>query len=389
MDGIVALMILLCAYAISELVAKKSKAVFSTVLTLAFLLLIGFWSNLLPKTIIKDAQVSSFGRLIAGILIVSLGTTIDFQEIKDQWKVVLTSVICVICAVGTIICIGSWVINPVIVIAGAPIFAGGSAATLIVTDALQEKGLWAANTFCIILYVTQKFIGIPIASYFLRKTAIALRQNPVFVKEFAEKNKTDGREIRMAILRFGKEFDKPSVYLAKLSVVAVLAFWLSRLLQGILHYFVLCLILGMIFFALGFLDKDILRKTQSSGLITFLITILIFSNLAVTTPEQVFSVFPILLLTAFLGVGGVLASGWGCSKLFHIPFGLTVSLGISCTFGFPTTMLIPQEVAEAIGKTGEEKKALCNYLLPKMLTAGFITVTIASVVLAGIAVKII
>lgn len=127
----------------------------------------------------------------------------------------------------------------------------------------------------------------------------------------------------------------------------------------------------------------------SSGLITFLITILIFSNLAVTTPEQVFSVFPILLLTAFLGVGGVLASEWGCSKLFHIPFGLAVSLGISCTFGFPTTMLIPQEVAEAIGKTGEEKKALCNYLLPKMLTAGFITVTIASVVLAGIAVKII
>ena len=51
-------------------------------------------------------------------------------------------------------------------------------------------------------------------------------------------------------------------------------------------------------------------------------------------------------------------------------------------------MLISQEVATAMGETEEQRKALLNYLLPKMLVAGFVTVTITSVVLAGFVVNI-
>jgi len=94
-----------------------------------------------------------------------------------------------------------------------------------------------------------------------------------------------------------------------------------------------------------------------------------------------------LIVTAVLGVVGVLAVGFICGKLLKLPFGLCVSLGITCTFGFPTTMLIPQEISEAIGKTKEEKNAILNYLLPKMLTAGFVTVTIVSVLIAGFVVN--
>lgn len=48
---------------------------------------------------------------------------------------------------------------------------------------------------------------------------------------------------------------------------------------------------------------------------------------------------------------------------------------------------MPQEVAQAIGETEEEKTAIENYLLPKMLTAGLVTVTIVSVLIAGVAVN--
>ena len=44
--------------------------------------------------------------------------------------------------------------------------------------------------------------------------------------------------------------------------------------------------------------------------------------------------------------------------------------------------------AEAVGRDDTEKAAILNYLLPKMLTAGFVTVTIASVILAGAAVNL-
>lgn len=387
MPGIVALAILFSIYAVGELIAQKTKAVFSTVLGIALILLAGFWSGVLPRTLIEDAQISGFGNLIAGVLIVSLGTTIDFPELKRQWKVVVISLCCVICAVGAIILAGSPLMGSELAVSGAPIFAGGSAATLIMTTALKEKGLEYAGTFCIALYVTQKFIGVPIASLLLRRTARQFRDIPELVEEYSRQESPREGGKSAGPLALPAQFAKPSVYLAKLGIVAVIAYYAAKLTGGKVHYFVMCLLMGALFFSLGFLEKGILAKTNSSGLITFFVTILIFSNLATTTPQQVLSVLPALALTALLGVGGTAAAGFVLGKLLNVPFGLAVSLGISCTFGFPTTMLIPQEVSEALGRNEKEKAAILNYLLPKMLTAGFVTVTIASVLIAGFVVN--
>ena len=387
MTGIAALTILLCVYAAGELIAQKTKAVFSTVLGIALILLAGFWSGALPRTLIEDAQVSGFGNLIAGILIVSLGTTIDFPEIKRQWKVVVISLCCVLGSVAAIILLGGPIMGMDMAVAGAPIFAGGSAATLIMTTTLKEKGLELAGTFCIVLYVTQKFIGVPIASLLLRRTALRFREEPELVAQYSEQVQETSVQRKRGLLELPALFSRPSVYLAKLGMVAVAAYYTAKLTNGAVHYFVLCLVMGALFFALGFLEKGILAKTQSGGLITFFVTILIFSNLATTTPQQVVSVLVPLLAAAVLGVAGTVAVGFVAGKFLKVPFGLAVSLGISCTFGFPTTMLIPQEVSEAIGRNDREKAAILNYLLPKMLTAGFVTVTIASVLIAGFVVN--
>ena len=53
-------------------------------LSIAILLLAGFWSGILPRTLIDDAQITGFGNIIAGLLIVSLGTMIDFAELRRQ-----------------------------------------------------------------------------------------------------------------------------------------------------------------------------------------------------------------------------------------------------------------------------------------------------------------
>lgn len=386
MTPISALAVLFCIYAVGELIAQKTRAVFSTVLSIAILLLAGFWSGLLPRTLIDDAQITGFSNLAAGLLIVSLGTTIDFAELKRQWKVVVTA-LCGVCgAVAVIFFIGRLVIGNDMAVAGAPIFAGGSAATLIMTSALKEMNLTTAATFCIVLYVTQKFIGVPIASLLLRRTAKLIRDDAVLVEKYSTAEE-ESAAAHHGPLHLPKCCERPSIYLAKLSIVAVIAYYTSKLTGGAVHYFVLCLIMGAAFFALGFLDKNILGKTQASSLITFFVTILIFSNLAQTTPEQVLSVLPALLTVALCGVAGTMIAALLCAKLLDIPISLAAAYGISCTFGFPTTMLIPQEVAEAFGRNEKEKAAILNYLLPKMLTAGFVTVTIVSVLLAGAAVK--
>lgn len=388
MGSIVSLTVLFCIYAVSELIAMKTRAILSTVLGISVILLAGFWSGILPQTIIKDAQVSGIGMGVVGMLIVSMGTTIDFAELKQEWKVVVTSVLCVVFAVAAIILLGGFVMDPKIAIAGSPIFAGGNAATLIMLAAAKEKGLAYVGTFCLVLLVTQKFFGIPIASVALRRLARQLREDEAFVRRNCEEGEEAARKAAQKPLSLPSVFDRPSVYLAKLGLVATLSFYAAKLTGGHIHYLVMCLILGTVFFALGFLDKGILGKTQSSGLIIFFVTIVIFSNLGATTPRQVLSVLPPLLWSAVLGVAGLCVAAALCSRLFRMPFTLAVSLGITCTFGFPTTMLISQEVAAAMGETEDQRKALLNFLLPKMLVAGFVTVTITSVVLAGFVVNI-
>jgi hypothetical protein len=57
-------------------------------------------------------------------------------------------------------------------------------------------------------------------------------------------------------------------------------------------------------------------------------------------------------------------------------------------FGFPGTYIIPEEVAKAHGKTEEERAYLLGMFLPKMLVAGFVTVSIASAFVSGFMVKL-
>ena len=222
LEPIIALTILFCVYAAGELIAQKTKAVFSTVLGIAILLLAGFWSGILPRSVIEDAQVTGFGNVIAGILIVSLGTTIDFPELRRQWKVVVTSLVCVVGATLAIILIGYPLIGKEMALSVAPIFAGGSAATLIMTTALDEMGLVTASTLCIVMYVVQKFIGVPIASLLLRRTAVQFRDNPALVAEYSQQQETVAGS-RRGLLQLPASFARPSVYLAKLGLVAVAA----------------------------------------------------------------------------------------------------------------------------------------------------------------------
>ena len=185
-------------------------------------------------------------------------------------------------------------------------------------------------------------------------------------------------------LQLPEVFAKPSVYLCKLALVATVANVLASLTQGKIHYFVFALLLGILFYELGFLEEDSLTKSHASTFILFITTVVIFTNLANTTPQQVLSMLPALLLCLGIGVVFAVAAGFVLAKVLKVGTGLSISIILTCTFGFPTTLFMPQEVAQAIGRTNEEKAALRNYLEPKMITGGFVTVTIFSVILAGI-----
>ena len=52
--------------------------------------------------------------------------------------------------------------------------------------------------------------------------------------------------------------------------------------------------------------------------------------------------------------------------------------------GYPGTQIVTDEVVNALCASSEDKAAVSNVLLPRMLVGGFTTVSIASVIFAGI-----
>ena len=89
-------------------------------------------------------------------------------------------------------------------------------------------------------------------------------------------------------------------HFVRLGIVASLASILSGI-SGI-HYFVICLLLGIIFYEIGFLEEDSLRKTDSTNLVLFLTTLVIFSNLADVTIFKIIELLYPLLICLLQGL---------------------------------------------------------------------------------------
>ena len=63
-----------------------------------------------------------------------------------------------------------------------------------------------------------------------------------------------------------------------------------------------------------------------------------------------------------------------------------MSCGItcSCLFGFPGTYVVSTEVAKQIASNEDEEQMILDNVLPKMLVAGFVCLTVTSVLITGI-----
>ena len=68
-------------------------------------------------------------------------------------------------------------------------------ATLVMTEQLKIRGFEDAQTFCIMMLITQGFIGIPTSSYLLRREAKEYIEN----ERYLEKRFTDGTKKRIKL----------------------------------------------------------------------------------------------------------------------------------------------------------------------------------------------
>ena len=392
MDGLSAITIVLSVYTLGEFVSFKTKSIVSMMFVASVVFMVGFWLGL-PATILEDAQLLGFGALMISFLITHMGTLMSFEDLKKQWKTVLISVSAVVGIGVFLFFVGSPIIGKEYAVASAPPISGGVVAAIIMGDAARAKGLESIAVFTTLLVVVQGFFGYPVASFLLNREATKLlngfRESNSEVTSTLDDTKDDVMVAKKKLIPpLPKDLQTNFVLLAKLALVALLGFKLSDLTNGLIHKYVMCLLVGIAGRELGFLEENIMTKANAFGLALLGLMAVVVGSLSKATPEMLLSILFPLIASLLLGLVGIAIASALVGKLLGYSLEMSISIGTSALFGFPGTYILSNEVANANGKTDEERQFLLNEILPKMLVAGFMTVTIASVVLAGFMAKL-
>lgn len=384
MDGLLALTIIMVVYAIGDMVATKTKAVISMLFVASVLFAVLFWMGM-PKTLFADSTLQAFASVTVGLMLVHMGTTISLKKFIANWK----TVVVVFCSTVAI-CLGVYFLGGLIIdrqmaLMGAPILGGGVVAFLVMSDALQAAG---SNVvlFGSLVLVIQGVVGFPIASALCKKEAVRLK-GQVQAGTLTLKKKEETEETKPTWRIFPPipdAYNGPNFIIAKLALVALLSAKLSALSGGRVNTLVICLIMGILFKEIGFLDEGSLTKANGFTFVIGAVLTNVFASLANTTPGILVQMLAPLAVVVVVGLACCALVAILVGKAFGLSWYMSFAMGVTALFGFPGTYIVPTEVVKSVAGNEEEKAILTENLVPTMIISGFVSVSIVSVLVAGI-----
>ena len=372
---------------IGEVVAKLTKAWVPSVFVSAVILLIGYWT-VIPKELVTEAHLMPFGNTLAMMLIIThMGTMISLETLLAQWR---TVVLCVLglagmCGLAYFVC--PFFMERELIIAGLPPLTGGIVAATMMQSAAQEAGLTTAAVFAISMYCIQGFAGYPL-------TAIVLKREGALLLEKYRSSKTHAANGPMVdvtklpdeqthgILHLPESWNSPVVMLMKLGIVT----WFSMLVGGWtgISGAIWCLVFGVVFCRLGFLEPNILTKANSYQIMLFALMMFIFDGLKACTPEMLVSIIVPMFVLIIIGLIGMFIVAYFVARALKISIWLGFGNCLTALYGFPFNAIITEQLCHSEAKTKDEEEYLMSQIFPSMIIGGFVTVTITSVVMAGI-----
>ena len=396
MNAVLAFVVVMLVWTISDWVAKKTKSLLSSLFVASLIFLIGFMTGVFPEDLLASSSLLGLAGVVVGFIIVHLGTMISLDDFKRQWKTLLIGIATVV-GIGVLLLLAGYLFGGVrepsdyadvvasardFVIAATGALSGGTISVLIVQEAALGVGLSTVAAFPVLIAALQGLIGFPLTSLILRREAARLRDEyragrleaPAVVDETAPASQ--GR--LPAFLR-----TTPGTLFA-VGVVVLVSIGINNLTNGILNTFVMALIFGIALRTAGVFKPSVLSGIDAFGLMMLAIMIMVFGPLATLKPADLAALAVPLLIAFVFGVIGIAVFSAGVGKALGYSVSMSVAIGLTSLYGFPGTMILSQEAAKGAGETPEEVAAIEGDILPKMIVAGFSTVTITSVVVTSI-----
>lgn len=399
MNPVLAFVVVMLVWTISDWVAKKTRSLLSSLFVASLIFLVGFMTGLFPADLLQSSSLLSLAGVVVGFIIVHLGTMISLDDFKKQWRTLLIGIATVI-GIGVLLAVGGLLFGAVrspadyadlvqtgvasirdFVIAGTGALSGGTISVLIVQEAALGVGLTNVAAFPVLIAALQGLIGFPLTSLILRKEAARLKEEyragRIEAPVVAEAGPASNGKLP------GFLQTTPGT-LFSVGVVVLLSIGINNLTNGVLNTFVMALIFGITLRTLGVFKASVLSGIDAFGLMMLAIMIMVFGPLATLKPADLAALALPLLLAFVFGVIGIVLFSAAVGKLLGYSVPMSVAIGLTSLYGFPGTMILSQEAAKGAGETPEEVAAIEGVILPKMIVAGFATVTITSVVVTSI-----
>ena len=391
MTAILALVIVLAAMSLGDIVSIKTKAWIPSVFVTAIVFLLGFWF-LFPKDIISTATL---GLPVAGLtmylLITHMGTLMNVRELMAQWRTVVISIAGILGIIISLLTIGLIFLDKQTAIAGGPPLSGGIVAAIIIKEAATALGNDKLAILAILIYVVQGFVGYPLTSVLLKKEGNRLLKDfKINSENKSEKIINNEAERKTLVPKLPEKYNTTYVILLKLAFIGYLADCFTKFVNNtifqstVLSPFVTCLIFGVIAAEIGFVDRQALNKANSFGWMITVLMAFIYEGLNKATPEMLIEVLLPLAKIIIIGVAGLLIFAFIIGKILKESPYMSLCIALNALYGFPPNFILTNEVIKSLTNDNDESEYLTNKILPKMLIGGFTSVTIASVLIAGI-----
>lgn len=388
MSLLMAFSIVLVVLSIGDLVSTKTKAFIPSVFVSALLFLLGFWT-FFPKDIVDLAGFQKpIIYLSMYLLITHMGTLLTVKELIRQWKTITVALMGIVGICALTLTVGRAIFGWEVAVIATPPLTGGIVAAIIMSEVATSMGMEDLAVLAIITYVMQGFLGYPLTAFMLKKEGERLLTGfrSGELKLFKKIEVNEEAEKKKLIPALPDKYVTTYIILAKLGITAWAAVGLANVIKPVANIspFVMCLFFGVVAQELGFVEQRPLNLSSSFGFLITGLMAFIFAGLGKATPAMLAKIAIPLFGIIILGVTGMAIFSMVVGKKLGYTKEMSFAVALTALYGFPPNYILTEEASKALAETNEEKEFLMEEMLPKMLVGGFTTVTIVSVIIAGI-----
>lgn len=386
-EPVVTATLILLLLGAGEFISILTKARVPMLLVVVIGYLILLWTDVFPQDMVGNSTLSAFGAMMVAPLIVHMGTLVPFKLLKSQVKSVVIALSGIVMAVILVLAVVPLLFDYASAVAGVGPLTGGTIAFVLTVEALRDLDLSSLIVVPALVIASQKLIGMPLASFFLRRHAKHVKETMCTdeVMDQTSEENLDSFESNKKKTWIPAQYQTNLLLLLQIFIGGSLAVFLADL-TGI-NYSLWALFIGIIGALLGFYNTKMLERANSFGIAMAGLIIFTIGSMDDVTPSMFVGYIPLVVTIMVVGSIGIIVGGIISSKLLKWNLNKGIPVALTALFGFPADFLLCEEVSRSVADDSKEEKIIFDEILTPMIVGGFTTVTTGSIVVVSILVQ--